>query len=245
MSLKKLLKLILFVFTSLVIAGTITFFILDEAQPEGKNPSKADKISQQFLLATKYENWKKTGFVEWTFAHNHHYIWDRSRNYVLVEWDDFKVLLDTKKLHRSLAYDNGTLAPQTEQSKLVDKAWEYFCNDSFWLCAHYKIFDPGTKRFITTDGDLMVQYMSGGVTPGDIYVWKLNTEYFPQSFKMWVKIIPIGGLEADWSNLIETETGAHLASSHSFGPLAFSLDEIKTAKDLKEVYSTDPFQSLN
>ena len=245
MSFKKLLRLLFIVFILTVLSGSIAFYVLDKPLPKKIESEEADQMAHRMLAATHYEHWEKTGLVRWSFAHSHHFLWDRKRDFVQVEWNDAKVLLDTKKLSRSIAYQNDILVENDTKSDLINTAWEYFCNDSFWLCAHYKVFDEGTKRYLTDNDELMIQYESGGVTPGDSYVWQLDESSKPTSFQMWVQIIPIGGLKADWSALTETETGAILPLEHSFGPISFSIDNIFTATSVREVMNEDPFEALN
>ena len=114
---------------------------------------------------------------------------------------------------------------------MIDKALKNFNNDSFWLVAPYKVFDQGTQRAIVelkngTNG-LLVTYNSGGTTPGDSYLWILNENGFPSAYKMWVSIIPIGGLEASWDDWLVTQSGAFLPKSHKLGPLTLSMGDVK------------------
>ena len=73
----------------------------------------------------------------------------------------------------------------------------------------------------------MVSYDSGGVTPGDSYLWILDDTGLPTAYKMWVKIIPIGGINASWDNWMITESGAYLPTSHKLGPLELSMGTVK------------------
>ena len=73
----------------------------------------------------------------------------------------------------------------------------------------------------------MVTYTRGGSTPGDSYLWKLQPNGFPESFKMWVQIIPIGGLEATWDDWQLVESGAFLPKSHQLGPLTIDMGAVK------------------
>lgn len=100
-------------------------------------------------------------------------------------------------------------------------AYKMFCNDSFWLMAPFKLTDPGTKRMLVTLPDgrqgLKISYSSGGVTPGDSYVWFLDGQGVPTAFKMWVGILPIGGIEGTWEKWITLPTGAKLSTFHLIG----------------------------
>jgi hypothetical protein len=102
--------------------------------------------------------------------------------------------------------------------ELIEQATTFFNNDSFWLVAPYKVFDEGTERRIATtkngEEGLLITYTSGGTTPGDSYLWLLDESGKPKSFRMWVDILPIGGLEASWSDWTTTESGAQLPTFH-------------------------------
>ena len=106
-----------------------------------------------------------------------------------------------------------------------------FNNDSFWLVAPYKIFDEGTERSLVSleDGSqaLLVTYTSGGSTPGDSYLWLLNENEIPYAYKMWVKIIPVGGVEASWDHWTKMESGAYLPKSHKMGPITLSMGDVR------------------
>ena len=100
--------------------------------------------------------------------------------------------------------------------------------------APYKVFDPGVVRSSVTTADnkeaLLVTYTSGGSTPGDAYLWHFDTNGTPVRYQMWVNILPIGGLEASWSDWVTTSTGAQLPTFHKL--LAFGL-EIEGVKTLR------------
>jgi hypothetical protein len=245
--LKKVLRIVLILFLTLCAIGGAAIYFLDKPTPKGTNTELADEIAQKVLLATNAAAWEKTRFVKWTFAANHHFLWDKKRKYVQVKWEDNEVLLYTQNLKRSMAFSSGRMLDGDEKSKLIQKAWEFFCNDSFWICAHTKLFDPGTTRYLI-DGKqgkhVMVQYSSGGVTPGDTYVWNLDDNFRPVSYEMWVSIIPIGGLEASWSDWTETRTGAWLPNAHSLGPITIAIDDLGTSQSILDLANSDPFAEL-
>ncbi|MGB5274151.1 MAG: hypothetical protein WBN39_08865, partial [Flavobacteriaceae bacterium] len=150
---------------------------------------------------------------------------------VRVEWDDFNVLLYLDQPRNSVVFkDDFELGPEAK-SKVVQEATAMFNNDSFWLVAPYKVFDGGTTRELVAleDGSdaILVTYSSGGTTPGDSYLWILGDDGLPVSYKMWVKIIPIGGLEATWSNWQRMESGIMLPTSHQVGPLTLEMGEVR------------------
>ena len=92
----------------------------------------------------------------------------------------------------------------------------------------------------------MVHYEGGGVTPEDSYVWLLDENNIPTSYKMWVSIIPIGGVEATWNDWKRVETGALIAQQRVlFGSSEIPLTNIKAGMDWASFgHSADPFQAI-
>ena len=115
----------------------------------------------------------------------------------------------------------GVLLSGAAAAKAAKTAYAMFCNDGFWLTAPFKLTDPGARRTLVTLPDgrkgLKVTYDSGGVTPGDSFVWILDEKGIPSTFKMWVSILPIGGIEASWEQWVELPTGAKLSTFHLIG----------------------------
>ena len=81
----------------------------------------------------------------------------------------------------------------------------------------------------------MVTYTKGGTTPGDTYVWLFDEKGNPKSFKMWVDLIPIGGLEASWNDWILTDSKIKLPTVHKIGPLELEIDQIVTKSPIKQL----------
>ena len=54
---------------------------------------------------------------------------------------------------------------------------------------------------------------------------------------MWVKIIPIGGVEASWDSWLIAETGAFLPKTHDLGQLDVDMGQVKGFNE----YDSDQF----
>ncbi|MFS4491777.1 hypothetical protein [Maribacter sp. 2308TA10-17] len=233
---KKFLKILLKIIGALLLIGVIGFGILyaiyNEPIPEGKSGSAADALAKKMLKAVNHEAYKNTRYLEWSFAGGaHKYKWDKENGKVEVIWDNYKVNLNLNDTSSSLVNKNGAIVTAKESRDIINTAWDYFNNDSFWLVAPFKVMDKGTERSIVTleDGSeaLLIKYAVGGTTPGDAYLWKLLPNGFPESYQMWVKIIPIGGIEASWDDWQIMETGLALPASHKMGPITLYMGDLR------------------
>lgn len=228
---KKILR-VLGILLLLIIVGLFGLYLFkNESLPQGEAGAKADALAREMLTAMNKAAWDTTKSVSWTFRGAHDYTWDREEHMVTVKWDENTVILDPETQEGAVIVEGTTLTPDQEQA-LVETAWSFFNNDSFWLAAPYKAFDPGTERSIVTCADgregLMVTYTSGGSTPGDSYVWVLGEDKRPVACKMWVSIIPIGGIEFSWENYQQLPSGALVATDHkAMGLLNVTLTNIE------------------
>jgi hypothetical protein len=217
-----------------VVLGVITFYAISEPLPEGTKGGEAEVLAQKVLKAIDIQAWDTTKYITWTFRDAHTYRWDRIENRAIIEWDDITVAMDLDQV-KSKVYREGKLITDPERTEIHNKAWSIWCNDSFWLNAPSKIYDPGTVRSVV-DLDsggkgLLVQYTSGGTTPGDAYLWILDQNNLPTAYKMWVSIIPIGGLEASWEDWITIHSGAKIAGKHKIGPLEVPIGAIQSGEN--------------
>ncbi len=228
---KKLLRLLGLVLI-LLIAGIFTLYLVkNESLPEGQTGPEADAMAQAMLTAMNHTAWENTKQVSWTFRGAHHYVWDREEHRVTVTWGGNTVTLSPETMEGVAATEGKALMPEEEET-LIKTAWDYFNNDSFWLAAPFKVFDPGTERSIVTCADgrkgLKVTYTSGGTTPGDSYVWILDDNNRPVACKMWVSIIPIGGIEFSWENFRQLPSGVPVATEHiALGLLNVELTDLE------------------
>ena len=240
------MKKILWIVTAVIVLGTAGYLAVDEARPAGTPGPAAEKLADKMLEAVNYTGWDTLKAVKWSFREAHHYVWDKERNFVEVRWDENRVIF-TPSSQRGIAYDQEQRVDSTRNQELVNTAWEYFANDSFWLAAPFKIRDPGTKRSLVKGeyGEaLLVEYASGGVTPGDAYLWILDGNGLPLRWKMWVKIIPIGGMEFTWEGWADHTNEVKIASKHK-GILSLEITGIKTSNRLEDLAEgKDPFTEL-
>ena len=221
---KKIFKFIGILLLLLIVAGSLFYFINNESLPEGKKGKDADALAIKMLNALDGNAYENTEILKWSFRNKHFYTWNKQENIVHISWAEYKVTLHTKQPEKSILYIGGKISNNQE---LINRAQNFFNNDSFWLIAPYKIFDSGTERRIVKHNNkdaLLITYTSGGSTPGDSYLWILDDNYLPISFKMWTSIIPLGGVSATWSNLKSTKSGIKLPTKHKLSLFGMEID---------------------
>lgn len=221
---KKFFKIIGILALLLIVFGAIYYFVNNEPLPEGKQGKEADALAIKMFNAIHHEAFENAEILEWSFRNEHHYKWHKQEGKVDVSWDENKVILNTKNPSSSEVFINNK---KTENTELIKIATDYFNNDSFWLVAHYKIFDEGTERRLVRYNDkdaLLITYTSGGSTPGDSYLWILDKNYIPVAYKMWTSIIPIGGVSATWSDWKKTSSGVLLPKKHKLSIFGLEID---------------------
>ena len=79
-------------------------------------------------------------------------------------------------------------------------------------CSTTQTFEPGICRSIVTiDGKeaLKVHYTIGGTTPGDSYIWMLDDQYMPTSYKMYVPSMNIKRCRSHLGKLDRNSIGNH------------------------------------
>lgn len=243
---KRFLRIFFIVISALMVVaiagGLYYYYQNDEPLPKGTEGPKAEQLADKMLNTLNYSEWEETGAIKWSFRGVHHFVWDRNApkgGAVEVRWDNNRVQFYADDYKDGRVWMDG--APQDPEVRIeqIENAWGHFCNDSFWLIAPFKVRDPGTirKHVELENGEcgLLVTYGSGGVTPGDSYLWLLDEDGTPKAWKMWVNIIPIGGMRATWENYMTAQSGIRLATSHKMEGFHLELTDIAAGADLESI----------
>ena len=117
-----------------------------------------------------------------TFRARH--LWDRPTGRYRVEYPVgqdstlvalFNVQRFAPSAPEGAAFINGRPLDATPQQERLIEAHERFVNDSYWLLAPLKLFDPGVRRALAPDSArdaadvLLLSFDGVGLTPGDRY----------------------------------------------------------------------------
>ena len=244
---KKIFKWIAIATAALLAIAVIGIWAMDEKVPAGEEGPAAEAMADKMMAAVNCAAWDTVGAVSWDFGGRQQHIWDKKRHFAQVKWGKGMMALVNINEQSGKAYKNGEELTGEEAAEAVDAAWKHWVNDAYWLNAPCKVKDPGTSRYLVKEEDgsesLLVKYSTGGATPGDQYLWKMDADGMPTSYSMWVSIIPIGGMSFSWEGWTEHQS-AKLSSIHK-GPFTLVLDKIKTANKPAELAGgADPFAAL-
>jgi hypothetical protein len=240
---------VLALLVALFVAALVFIGVTAHHAPTVTTPGpEAEALAREMVQAVGGDAWERTGAVTWRMF-GHAYLWDRPRGLVRVEWGKTRVLLDVNKQSGRAFSDGNEISDGPERDKLIKRAYAFFINDMFWLNPVVKAFDDGTTRARgEVDGKraLLVSYASGGLTPGDRYLWILDGNGRPERWRLWVHVLPIGGAEATWEDWTQLATGAWVATRHRFlGLDAIQVKDVRAAATLAELApGPDPFAAL-
>ena len=233
-------------FVSIVALGLLGLGVaLHEPRPTGVEGPEAEALADALASSVDVAAWERTGAVRWRFGDRNDHLWDRDRGLSFVRFGDAEVYF---RIHdqRGIAFENGVRVE--DPAELVQRAYAHWANDSFWLNPLAKLRDPGTSRaLVTHEGEeaLLLSYSSGGVTPGDAYLWiPGGPSGRPRAWKMWVSIIPVGGIEVPWQGWEQLPTGAWVSTEHPMGLVTLRLTDVEAAATLAELSDEDPFAEL-
>lgn len=231
----------------LALLAIAAYQLADQPLPQGQSGARADALAHSIQTAVDIPAWQRTGAVRWTFADRHH-LWDRQRGLARVQWNEFEVQLDLQR-NTGLVWRAGEPVKGGEASELIATAKGSWINDSFWLNPLAKLFDPGTTRQLVrqADGreDLLLTYTTGGNTPGDSYLWLVGPNGRPEAWRMWVSIIPLGGLEASWQQWTQLATDAWISQSHQLLFFTIRLENVAGSETLAAlVDGADPLAAI-
>jgi len=239
----KIIKWLLGILMFLALAAFAYVKFSSEDLPSGVKGAEADALAIDMMNALNKPAWDQLRYVQWTFFRGkNHYQWDKKSNRAIIRWDDHKVVMDLDAVEGK-ATKGGEVLSGEEKQAAVSKAWSNWCNDSFWLIAPFKTFDPGVERSVVEkDGrkGLLVTYNSGGVTPGDAYLWWLDENKKPTSWQMWVDILPLKGIENTWEGWKTLPGGAMVSTAHGGLPMKAELTNVNAGMSPSDIGLNNP-----
>lgn len=246
--LRKILKVTIITTAALATLFFATKLVVDKPLPEGEQGEKAEALTQKILQAINHDAWENTAAVSWNTG-RHQHLWDRKRNLARVKWKGYTAYVNCNDQTGYVLKGDDEITNEKKKAKLLKEAYKWWVNDVFWLNPMGSFYNSDvTRAYVKTENleeTLLVTYSSGGVTPGDSYLWYVDENGLPYKWEMWVKIIPFKGAKATWENWKEGETGARYASKHDLGIMSFEITDVKMTTDLSQWFDgQDPFEKV-
>jgi hypothetical protein len=161
--------------------------------------SKADSVAQRLAEAHGLRAWASAPFLRFDFAVDRgngagaprRHLWNRQTGEYRVEWSSgedstyvaiINVADASGPAPSGTVYLNGTELVGTQDSTRRAQAYRAFVNDTYWLLAPLKVFDPGVNRTYAADSStaehdvLHLTFGDVGLTPEDEYWLYVDTE---------------------------------------------------------------------
>jgi hypothetical protein len=209
-------------------AAILSFLLASGVAPAIDRDPKADAVGRELIVALGGQGaWEKARLFRFHFVVEREgkrladfaHVWDRYTGDYRLEGTDkagapYAVFFNVNtKTGRVLV--NGQNVEGEEKARRLDEAYQRFINDTYWLLAPWKIFDPGVH--LVYDGEkpcpdeglcdvLRLSFEEGvGLTPKDVY-W-LWTTRDGRRMVQWQYVLggvqeePTTALWKDWRTL--------------------------------------------
>ncbi len=212
--------------------------------PDGVEGDRAENLAKKMLEFANISAWENTTAVEFTFANLRHHLWDKKRNYIFYKKNNITVYYRKYDFYGKVFIDQREIVDTKKKQEYINEAFSAFINDFYWLQPAFHIYSPGAKRFFIKENLLRVTFYEGGITPGDTYLFYLDENGKIETMQMWVQILPIKGLKADFVDYIQTETGVKIAKLRKTSLKNIELTNIKFYKTFPENTQKDPFKGI-
>jgi hypothetical protein len=228
----------------LSIAACIPIASKPRPEADTSDAAKIEALKEKMLAAVNADAWDTTRYVSWNFLGMHEHLWDREANTARIKWGSYKVYLDGGTLEGRVWKKEEEITDPEKKQKALSTATEHFFNDAYWLNAPTKITDEGVELGIVKleDGNdaLLATYTSGGITPGDAYLWELDEDGNPTHWSMWTKIFPIKGMRNTWEGWEDLYSGARIATIHGQGKFQVNMiRDLKAGSQLSDIGEED------
>ena len=190
------------------------------------------------------------------------HLWNRQTGDYRVEWtsgpDSAYVALFNVNSQEGDVYLNGDSLAAGESQAQMEAAYRRYINDSYWLLAPVKLFDPGVNRAYVADSSSAEQevieltFGDVGLTPGDRYWIYADPE--TGAMTAWAFVLQ-GNPDAEprmyrWTDVqtLETSEGpvTLAAAKEAMGsPVVLRTDNLEAPTDVPAEMFTDPQPRLS
>lgn len=177
--------------------------------------TREEVISKIWEGAGGKKNWQQSRFITFVFAPENNgkiqarrsHLWDRSTGAYRFEArndrNEALVVLFNVNTLKGKSYLNGRPLPDSLNNIQINKANNFFINDSYWLLGHLKLEDPGVKVLLEEP-----EYLEG-VLCQVLYVTAERGNQNPAG-QYWFFVDPDNGQIKRWKVLAEGQKEAEV-----------------------------------
>lgn len=201
-----LMRFRLALFVAFVLVGGITAACSTDADSTSTSAvtdtltvtTQADSVAHRLMTAHGADAFASAPYLRFNFAVETptgarvlaRHFWDRTTGQYRVEWASgpdsaYVALINVRNVDDELpegtAFLNGTKLSGSASTKARRQAYGRFVNDTYWLLAPLKVFDPGVRRAYAADSStakhdvLHLTFGDVGLTPNDEYWLYVST----------------------------------------------------------------------
>jgi hypothetical protein len=192
---------------------------------------RADQLARGVAMASGANAWQAVRTVAFTFVVREGNDVKVSRSHV---WD-VKAHTDTVTVGEvSTPIDLKNVDPNNPLQADAFKAWT---NDSYWLVAPLKLFDPGVRRDYLGSRNVMgkdyevlqLSFADVGLTPGDRY--NLYVDPLTSLVAFWDYMpSPDKTVQATWEGYRHL-SGLKLSTYHQMGPRTITMENVRVVTE--------------
>lgn len=238
----------LFALASLLVV-LISLFLVSSRKslPASRSGDEAERLAAQVEARVGKEGWDKLAAVSFYFVPGGRaHFTDFKRRLVEVAFaqSSNQFLVQYANDGRGVVYKNRKRIEGQEAADAVQQALKFHINDIYWLNPFVQMRAPGAVRKITEDGDLMLHYPEGGITPGDTYVIHTGPDGLPDRWNLWVKVLPLKGMQFTFEDWREIAPGVRVSLMHRSFFKDVELREVRTFSSYPGAENKDRFAEL-
>ena len=113
--------------------------------PAPRDPTPQELAERVLDALGGAEAWAGTRHVAWTFFGVRRHLWDREAGIARVESGELVVLIDLATREGSVWESGDPVEDSARRRELLDQAYAWWVNDSYWMFMPFKLRDPGAR----------------------------------------------------------------------------------------------------
>ncbi len=240
------------VFLGLAVLVAVILFVLvrvlAEPLPVGAAGAPADLLLERIEQAVGMPAYRNTAAVAFTFRGINRHFADLRRGFWEVRWQEdggeWAVQRHEKSGSTLVLRDENPLPEGPQRTEVALHAYRSQVNDAFWFHPFQALRAPGVERRLVGERALLVTFTSGGLTPGDSYLFVTDRSFRPEAVRMWVQVLPLRGMRFTFEDWKKTETGFFVSLVRRSNLAEVKLSDVRAYEAYPEPGQPDRFAYL-